>query len=306
MKLPNRLWPLVAALVLVAAAAIGGAIWYRSRPLSQAALVKRLPTREALVLSIDFDALRRGGILNVLESSKAAEDADYRRFVEKSGFDYRRDLDSAVVAFAPGGKYMFIKGRFDWASLHRYAREQGGSCVNAFCRMQGSQPDRQISFFRVQTGLMGLAVSTDDYAARRLSEAPSGADPEIPSAPVWLRVPSALLRSGESLPAGTRMFARSMADAESVLVTLTPEGSRLAARLEVRCANERNAADIAAQLSRATAMLREMIEREHQKPNPADFSGVLTSGTFRSEGSRVLGYWPIERSFVENMLGGAG
>jgi hypothetical protein len=45
-----------------------------------------------------------------------------------------------------------------------------------------------------------------------------------------------------------------------------------------------------------------MIEREHQKPNPVDLSGVLTSGTFRSEGRRVAGTWPIERAFIENLF----
>ena len=294
----------MAGVAVLIAGAVAGAIWYRSRPLSTAAIVKRLPTRDALVLYIDFDALRRAGVLKILDSSSAGEDADYRRFVEKTQFDYRRDLDSAVVSFAPTGKYMLVRGRFDWSSLHRYARDQGGNCVNAFCRMQGSQPDRQISFFRLQSGLMGLAVSTDDYAARRLSETPSGPDPEIPAEPVWLSVPASLLRSGESLPPGTRMFARSIAQADSVVLAFAPEGNRLAARLDVRCRSDRDASDIAGELSRATAMLRDMIEREHQKPNPADLSGVLTSGTFRSEGTRVIGHWPIEKSFIENVLSG--
>jgi len=45
------------------------------------------------------------------------------------------------------------------------------------------------------------------------------------------------------------------------------------------------------------------MERERQKPTPADLSGVLTSGIFRNEGRRVLGYWPIERAFVQSVLG---
>jgi hypothetical protein len=45
-----------------------------------------------------------------------------------------------------------------------------------------------------------------------------------------------------------------------------------------------------------------MIEREHQRPNPADLSGVLTSGTFHSDGSRVVGSWPIEHEFIQNLL----
>ncbi len=38
--------------------------------------------------------------------------------------------------------------------------------------------------------------------------------------------------------------------------------------------------------------------------NPNDLSGVLTSGTFRQDGTRALGTWPLERGFIEGMLGG--
>ena len=78
----------------------------------------------------------------------------------------------------------------------------------------------------------------------------------------------------------------------------------LAARLDVRCRDERDAADLASQLTHTTSLLREAMAGEHRKPNPADLSGVLTSGSFRNDGRRVLGYWPIERAFVQNMLGG--
>jgi hypothetical protein len=48
-----------------------------------------------------------------------------------------------------------------------------------------------------------------------------------------------------------------------------------------------------------------MIARENHSPNPADLSGVLTAGSFHQTDTRVIGYWPIERSFVENLLGGS-
>jgi hypothetical protein len=47
-----------------------------------------------------------------------------------------------------------------------------------------------------------------------------------------------------------------------------------------------------------------MIEREHHKANPADLSGFLTSGAFRSEGAQVSGYWSIARALIEDLLGG--
>jgi len=30
---------------------------------------------------------------------------------------------------------------------------------------------------------------------------------------------------------------------------------------------------------------------------------VLTAGSFRFDGSKVLGFWPIQRAFLENVLG---
>jgi hypothetical protein len=295
---------LIAILVVVCAGAVGAVIWYRARPIGTALLLQRLPTRDAVVVYIDFNELRRGGILRLLEGSKASEDPDYQAFARKINFDYRQDLDSALVAFAPSGKYMLVKGRFDWKSLRSYAAAEGGSCAASICRMTGSTPERRISFFPVQSSLMALAVSPDDSAVTHMSGSPSGPKLPIPNAPVWLSLPSSVLRSGEGFPSGTRMFARGMEKAENVTLTLAPEGNRLAARVEVRCRNEQDAVEVASQLSSTTLTLRQMLEREHQKPGPGDLAGVLASGAFRSEGPTVFGYWPMERAFVETLLNG--
>jgi hypothetical protein len=98
------------------------------------------------------------------------------------------------------------------------------------------------------------------------------------------------------------MFAHSVEQADTVTLMLVPASERLEARLDVACRNDRDATEMAADLTRITTMLRDMIEREHQRPNPADLSGVLTSGTFHSDGRKVLGSWPIEQSFLKNLL----
>jgi hypothetical protein len=296
---------LIAGIIAIAAAAISGVVWYRARALAPAALLARLPTANALVLSVDFEQLRRAGILQLLDRSKTAEDPDYVSFVQKTNFNYRVDLDLAVAAFAPTGKFLLLTGRFDWKALRDYVASQGGRCENDLCRMQGSTPDRRISFFPLRSNLMALAVSPDDSAALRLNTPASSPVAQLPAGPIWLSIPSSMLRSGENLPDGTRQFARSVGQAETVTLSFTPEGRRLAAHLDVLCRNAVDAADVALQLQRVTGVLRGMIERENQKPNPADLSGVLTSGSFRPEGRRVFGYWPIERVFVENVLSGA-
>ena len=299
-----RAWVLVAIVVAVCALSLWGVFQYRSRSLTPAALLKRLPTADALIVYIDFASLRSGGILQLLDRSKVGEDAEYQAFVRKTDFDYKQDLESALVAFAPSGKFMLLKGRFDWTNLIAYARGMDGSCNNSFCRMAGSTSERRISFFPVQSNLMALAVSSDESAAHRMAEIDSRPDQEVPAAPIWLSIPPSVVNSGQSLPAGTQMFARSLKRAQAVTLSLVPENERFAAKLDVRCASDSDAAELAAELTKTTSLLRELIAREHQAPNPADLSGFLTSGTFRNQGPRVSGYWPIERALIENFLAG--
>jgi len=294
---------LVAVLAALCAASIGGLVWYRARNARPAALMSRMPVREAVIVYIDFAALRRAGVLRML-NAKVAEEADYQAFVRRTRFDYQRDLDSALVAFAPRARYFLVRGRFDWTALRAYAEAEKGYCKNSLCRMPGSTPDRRISFFPVQSDILAMAVSPDESAAWGLSARGSTPGMELPDAPVWISIPRAVLRSGEGLPTGTRMFARSIENADAVTLSIGPDGQRFAARLNVRCRSESDAAAVAGQLEKTTALLREMIAREHQTPNPADLSGVLTAGSFRAEGTRVSGYWPIERSFLDNLLSG--
>jgi hypothetical protein len=300
----RRAWLLVSVVAAICAAAVWSVASYRSRAMEARALLKRLPTSDALVLFVDLAALRRAGILNMFDSEKVTEDADYQEFVRSTDFDYKQDLDAALAAFAPSGKYLLLRGRFDWKSLRSYVVAQNGTCYNTLCRMAGSTPQRRISFFPLQQNVMALAVSEDESAALRMQNAASGPESEIPNAPVWLSIPSSILKSAENLPAGARPFARSMEGARSVFLSFAPDGRRLAARLEVRCENSQQAADLVSELSRTTTLLRQMIEKEHHSLNATNLSGVLTSGSFRNEGSRVLGYWPIERAFVQNLLAG--
>ena len=268
-------------------------------------MLKRLPTDDAVVLYIDFSRLRAGGILELLDGSKVGEDPEYQSFVRKTDFDYKQDLDAAMVAFAPKGKYMLLKGRFDWKSLKSYVQGSDGRCNNSFCKLAGSSPEKRISFFPMQSNLMAMAVSDDDAGALRMNTVDAGGDAETPNAPIWLSIPPSVVNSGQILPPGTQMFARSLERAQAVTLAVVLEDDHFAAKLNVLCASDAGASALAADLNNTTGLLREMIEREHQKANPADLSGFLTSGAFRSEGARVSGYWRITRALIENLLGGS-
>ena len=307
MKISRRAWLVIGVFVVAAAAAAFG-LYERARITGASApkMLQRLPAQTAIVLFLDFDTLRLGGILKLLSQNKTAEDPEYQAFIRATGFDYRRDLDRAAVSFGRDGAFFVIKGRFDWKKLAAYAIAQGGACDNSLCRMPGSTPDRRISFFPLQSNLMALAVSSDSFAATRLATPqPDAVQPlETPRDPVWLSIPADNLKTPDRLPAGTRMFATALASADKILLSLGPEGQQFEARLNVTCRTAEDAAALSGQLQQATSLLRSMIARENQKPNPKDLSGVLTAGVFSQSGRRVFGRWPLQPVFLESLAGG--
>ena len=64
------------------------------------------------------------------------------------------------------------------------------------------------------------------------------------------------------------MFARTVGEADFVTMTFVPEGERLAAKLDVLCRDDKDAAAMAAELTRVTGMLREFIERGSRRRIP--------------------------------------
>ncbi len=304
-----RKWALAA--IIASAIVAEGVFWFvvarRNHPAeaAPASLITRLPVEDATVLYVDFDALRRGGILQLANRAKVTEEPDYQAFVSSTGFDYKSDLDAAAAAFRPDGDFFTVRGRFDWKKLQAYAQSQGGSCYNDLCRLPGSTPNRQISFLRLEAGVMALAVSPDAMAASRLSgKATPQPAQNLPRQPLWLSVPSAALRRLEGLPGGTRLLAKAMEDSENILLSAGPQGTQYEARVEVTCRNDQDAAALGAQLERITSLLRDAIAREKRQPDPNDLSGVLTGGVFEHTGRRVMGRWPIASGFLETLAGG--
>lgn len=304
MKFKPQPWQLVVVIAAVCCLALAGMHWYHSTTLTPEALLKRMPASDGLILWIDFAALRRDGFLQLLAGAKSAEDPEYQAFVYATRFDYMNDLDTALAAFPrSGGSYFLVSGRFDWKSLRSYVTRENGQCINSLCRVTGSAPDRHISFLPLRGDLMAMAVSTDQWAVNELASPRSGPYPVMPAGVVWLRFSGSLLKSAPKLPDGTVSLARIIENAPVVTISFVPDGSRLAAKLVIDCASAQEANDLAGQLAAKTELARSLFAREHQSPNAADFSGIVTSGVFRTDGARLLGEWPIERAFVQNLLG---
>jgi hypothetical protein len=117
-------------------------------------------------------------------------------------------------------------------------------------------------------------------------------------------IPAGWLSNSSNMPAGTKAFASALKDAGMVTLALAPSLNGLQANLRAVFKTGEQAGVSRTQLSSVTDMLVKFIEREKQKPNPADLSGVLTSGVFTIDGNVVHGKWPIHRSFLESLAGG--
>ena len=308
MKFRFQPWQLAAIVILMCAGAVIFAWWRRSaRTFDAAAMLECLPPDQATHVYIDFDALRKGGILQMIAGNKAAEEPDYQKFVSGTGFDYSRDLDAAAAAFFHGSEYFTLRGRFAWAKLASYARAQGGTCSNSVCTMAASTPNRHISYYMLSANVLALAVSPEEHGVNMIGPSQWKNPPQLPPEPVWISAPSFVFSNVENLPTGTHSFLSPLAQAEQVTFAAGAIGSdarRLQIRLEVSCPTPEVAAAMATQLTRTTTLLKNMLDRDHMKPNPNDLSGVLVAGNFQQRDKRVTGTWPIERGFVEALAAG--
>jgi len=300
LKTRRSRWLLAGAAAAVALAA--ALFWLQRTRLdaTDAALLARLPAGDAVLLRLDLAALRKAGLLDLLSRVPVAEEPDYRAFVRGTGFDYKTDLDAALAAFHSSGTFFFVRGRFNWKRLSDYSRARGGACSGGFCQVPGSTPERRISFFPLRSGLMALAVSRDEAAARRLDHRPAGSPAAgLPPYPVWLSIPPAALKSGASFPSAARLLLGSMEEARNVLLALAPQGDRLEVLLEVQCRSGEQAAALIKDLEMITSTLRELVGDPDATPGAAGLAGLLTSGRFSADAARVTGRWPVTREFIE-------
>ena len=292
----------------LAAAGIAGAVLFAWRngqaSTTPDALLRRLPTQNAVVAGLDFDALRRSGLLAALTDSKTPQEADYLAFVRQTGFDYKRDLRYVLVSFSPDGEFFLVKGTFDWPKLERYVAQQKGSCFERLCRLTGSTPERKISFFPLKRDLLAMAVAADDTAASRLREPGPQGGIDVPNEPVWVSFSAGALSHATSLPGSSKLLASAISDAERVTITAGQSGGRIEARLDAICRDAHQAGALTAQLRAVTSMLRNAAQQEGQPILQSNLGGLLTAGTFEQSGSHVVGHWPVAKELIANLTGG--
>jgi len=296
----RRGWWIFAGIVLCVAVGFAHREWKKHEFFRPELLFSRFPAEEASALSIDVVALRKAGLLT---SSKEPLEFEYKAFLDGTGFDYRRDLDSLAASFSKSGNYFIAAGRFDFDKLRAYAAREGGSCFESLCRMQGSQPDRHISFLPLRSDALALAVAPDDLAAARLAKTGTPVSAHFPDSPVWFSVPGALLRRTGSVPPGIRLMLSALTTADRVLITVGPGGSGIEAHLETNCHTPDEAKLLASQLRSTVAVLKDEMPRD-QEIRDDDLAKTLAAGIFEQSGSHVTGRWPISKSLIDSLTAG--
>lgn len=275
-------------------------------------MLSALPIARGTLLFLDVGALRKGGILELISGSKAAEEPDYRNFVAQTGFDYRTDLDAVAAVFDSGQVYVTVRGRFDWTQLAAYARAQGGTCQYLTCSMPASAPDRHISFYPIRGNVLALAVTTEERGANMISD--GQAKPKaLPDDPAWLWTPRETIRDAASMPPGLQLLLSPVADAQSVSLSAGPapddKGLRLRARVTFASADA--AAALVRQFQSLTSSLRNLADQAGRSAgadsdggDPADSNGLgalLAKGKIERNDSVATAEWPLEPSFLKSM-----
>jgi hypothetical protein len=286
-----------AAFLLLAAL---GWWWGRQRAADPARLLTFLPAGDAPTLYVDIGTLRDAGILDRIAGSASAEEPDYRQFVQSTGFDYRRDLDAVLVQFRAAETLYVLRGRFRFERLAAYAQAHGGRCVRELCTVQGSAPDRQISWVPLPAGALGLAVSRDALGAALF--APGSRPPEsLPRAPIWLILPGSSLRPAEGLPPGASALLASLEGARRVTFVATTGQQGMEVQLAASFDAPQRAQASATRLKEATEALRVLLERTKIPVEPGSLADVLRSGTFTAEGLLARGRWMVPQTFLRSL-----
>jgi hypothetical protein len=292
------------ALVLIAlCAALVSGLWYvrSGAAATPDDLVQHLPLRTDAIIAIDIARLRDAGILERIAGSSSSEEADYRNFADATGFEYRSDLDYAVLGIAKGDVFCVAKGRYDWAALMNYARLQGGVCALGTCRLPSAGGERRISYFPLRRNVLALGVGADEWLAAHLQEE-KDRDWRAPASPLWIRLEEAILSGSRPVPEGLQAVVMLLRGAKSALLTVQPRDFALAAKLEVRCQSEADASRIHDGLKSMTSEL-ERLNAAGAKPGPS-IPGLLSRGEFRLDGANVMGAWTVDASFLNLLASG--
>jgi hypothetical protein len=128
--------------------------WSQNKGMSLAEQVSHLPSGDGIFVIADAAVIKK------IAGDAAVEEAEYKDFVAKTGFDYRRDLTRLVAVIGEPNSYYVVTGRFDWTKISAYV----GTCVKGVCSMPASQEGKWISLMQLGSGAIAISVSPKQLA----------------------------------------------------------------------------------------------------------------------------------------------
>lgn len=149
-----KVWLVVAGVILAGA----GFFYLQNRGVSLDEQLAHLPSDDGIFLVAD------GAVIRQVAGAAGGEEQDYKDFVDRTGFDFRRDLDRLVAVIGEPHAYYLASGRFNWAKISAYA----GNCVKGVCSLPASQPGKWISLMQLREGLIAIAVSTNQLEVGKM------------------------------------------------------------------------------------------------------------------------------------------
>lgn len=163
--------PALAALAALIAIAASVLLW-QTQKADATTLIARIPAVATFVIGVDVAALRASGMLERLAGPREMESAEYREFLTATRFDYRKDLDYAVVGLSSEGHYFALRGRFDWPTLERYATSNSGACEQGSCRLR-TDSGRDAMFTLAEPSVLTVFLGPGFHDRKRF-QSPSG------------------------------------------------------------------------------------------------------------------------------------
>lgn len=273
--------------VILVSVAVAGA-WFYFRPLPPRSLLALLPVGDAPIVYFDVKAIRAAGVLEKIAGPATLEDPEYKGFVAATGFDYRRDLDAVLLMSRPGDTLMVVAGAFDLERLAQYAKANGGHCAGELCSLQGSAPQRQISWTPLRRHVLGLAVSPDPMAATLVVGNATPPTFPLPAGAAWAHIPGSALRPGAGLPPGLSALLSALEGAQYAQFTASASEVTLVAP----CGSREKATALAARLAETADTLRKLLAQEKSTPNP--LATTLVGGVFKADALTLRGRWPLK------------
>lgn len=184
----------------------------------------------------------------------------------------------------------------------QYARDHGGRCSFSYCSAPGSQPGRIVSFYPLKPHVMAMAISRDSEDAWGVAMAPLSGERPSPAQPVWVSIPSEALQRRVTLPGVASNLANLLAKADTVNVSAGLAENRMELGMEAICPSPDSASSLVSQLDQLGGVLRSVRDKDPAKSG--SLLNLLAGGTFRRDGAKVYGQWPMQRTFVEALANG--